>query len=88
MKKLLYIFMIAAVLVSCKKNTTETPAPANQQTQEVTFDINTILESTDREYSVPNCIPVIDNEENKYAVNSNIRWRTRLNILILLKYIM
>jgi hypothetical protein len=59
--------MIAAVLVSCKKNTTETPAPVNQQTQEVTFDINTILESPDRAYAVPNCIPEIDNEVNKYA---------------------
>ena len=67
MKKLLYIFMIAAVLVSCKKNTTETPEPVNQQTQEVTFDINTILESPDRAYAVPNCIPEIDNEVNKYA---------------------
>ncbi|MEE4259811.1 MAG: lamin tail domain-containing protein [Bacteroidales bacterium] len=67
MKKLLYIFMIAAILVSCKKNSTETPAPVNQQTQEVTFDINTILESPDREYAVPNCIDSIDGEINKYA---------------------
>ena len=68
MKKLVYIFMIAAVLVSCKKNTTETPAPApEQQMQEVTFDINTILESPDRAYSVPNCIDSIDGEINKYA---------------------
>jgi hypothetical protein len=60
--------MIAAVLVSCKKNTTDTPAPSpEQQMQEVTFDINTILESPDRAYDVPNCIPEIDNEVNKYA---------------------
>ncbi|MEE4259998.1 MAG: hypothetical protein V2I62_09575 [Bacteroidales bacterium] len=68
MKKLVYIFMIAAVLVSCKKNTTDAPAPApEQQMQEVTFDINTILESPDRAYSVPNCIDSIDGEINKYA---------------------
>jgi len=67
MKKLIYIFMIAAVLVSCKKNTTNEPTPVNQQTQEVTFDVNTILESPDREYAVPNCIDSIDGEINKYA---------------------
>ena len=59
--------MIAAVLVSCKKNTTNEPTPVNQQTQEVTFDINTILESPDRAYSVPNCNDSIDGEINKYA---------------------
>jgi len=59
--------MIAAVLVSCKKNTTNEPTPVNQQTQEVTFDVNTILESPDREYAVPNCIDSIDGEINKYA---------------------
>jgi hypothetical protein len=46
--------MIAAVLVSCKKNTTETPAPA--QTGEIEFNINTILNDfADREWNVPIC---------------------------------
>ena len=45
--------MIAAVLVSCKKNTTETPAPV--KSAEVEFDINTIFNFTDRSYDVPNC---------------------------------
>ncbi len=67
MKKLVYIFMIAAVLVSCKKNTTNEPTPVNQKTQEVTFDISTILESPDRNYSVPNCNDSLDGEINKYA---------------------
>ena len=67
MKKLIYIFMIAAVFVSCKKNTTNEPTPVNQKTQEVTFDISTILEAPDRNYSVPNCNDSLDGEINKYA---------------------
>jgi hypothetical protein len=60
--------MIAAVFASCKKNTTDTPAPVDQKMQEVEFDINSILGSNDRAlYSIPNCIDSIDGEINKYA---------------------
>jgi len=55
MKKLVFIFMIAAVLVSCKKNAPIEPINDNTVMQEVTFEVNTILEFTDRAYSVPNC---------------------------------
>ncbi|RLD70040.1 MAG: hypothetical protein DRI87_08890 [Bacteroidetes bacterium] len=53
MKKLLYILMIAAVLVSCKKNSTDTPSPV--QKQEVEFNINTILPDAGRDYTIPLC---------------------------------
>jgi|GEM_PF-1227415 len=67
MKKLVFIFMIAAVLVSCKKNAPIEPINDNTVMQEVTFEVNTILEFTDRAYSVPNCNDSIDGEINKYA---------------------
>ncbi len=54
MKKLIYIFVIAAVvLASCKKNTTNEPAPVQQQ--EVEFNIISILPSGERVagYDIP-----------------------------------
>jgi hypothetical protein len=56
MKKLIYIFVIAAVvLASCKKNTTNEPAPVQQQ--EVEFNITSILPSGERVegYDIPYC---------------------------------
>jgi hypothetical protein len=51
--------MIAAVLVSCKKNTTETPAPA--QTGEIEFNINSIYNDlADRNWNVPICDPDLE----------------------------
>jgi hypothetical protein len=48
--------MIAAVLVSCKKNTTETPVPA--QSGEIEFNINSIYnDQADRNWTVPFCVP-------------------------------
>jgi hypothetical protein len=56
MKNLLYILMIAAVLVSCKKNTTETPAPA--QSGEIEFNITSIYnDMAVRDWNVPICVP-------------------------------
>ena len=53
MKKLVYILMIAAVLVSCKKNSTDTPSPV--QKQDVEFQINTIVPDASRDYDIPLC---------------------------------
>ena len=63
MKKLVYILMIAAVLVSCKKNSTDTPSPV--QKQDVEFQINTILPDAGREYDIPICD---DNLSPDYAM--------------------
>ncbi len=60
MKNLLYILMIAAVLVSCKKNTTETPAPA--QSGEIEFNITSIYNdlAVREGWNVPICTPDAD----------------------------
>jgi hypothetical protein len=63
MKKLVYILMIAAVLVSCKKNTTDTPSPV--QKQDVEFQVNTILPDAGRDYNIPLCD---DNLSPDYAM--------------------
>jgi len=55
--------MIAAVLVSCKKNTTDTPTPV--QKQDVEFQINTILPDAGRDYNIPLCD---DNLSPDYAM--------------------
>jgi len=54
MKKLIYLLMIAAVLVSCKKNTTNEVTPQDEM-QEVQFNVTSILNSTDRELEIPIC---------------------------------
>jgi hypothetical protein len=55
--------MIAAVLVSCKKNSTDTPSPV--QKQDVEFQINTILPDAGRDYNIPLCD---DNLSPDYAM--------------------
>ncbi len=59
MKKVFLLFLIAAVMFSCKKN--ETTQPAADQFAEVSFNVTTLVPDADREwtydYDVPECIP-------------------------------
>jgi len=59
MKKVILLLLIAATIVSCKKN--ETSQPDADQYAEVSFNVTTLVPDADREwtydYDVPECVP-------------------------------
>ncbi|PLW94313.1 MAG: hypothetical protein C0591_13080, partial [Marinilabiliales bacterium] len=58
MKKLLILFMIAAVFVSCKKNETSNVQPDQKVTAEVSFNVNKIIPEANRDdfpFGLPEC---------------------------------
>ncbi|MCB2207587.1 MAG: hypothetical protein KQH67_04765 [Bacteroidetes bacterium] len=71
MKKLIYIFMIAAVFTSCKKNTTNEPTPQNDKMQEVEFNITSVLNSTDRALELPICNDELEASYAEIVIDGN-----------------